>query len=136
MFEESLKEQREVAARSEIERLQRYIADGCREVWEACDLDAFDVDLSLVTSGGNAEQVDAAATVEWHTDRAVHGDVEVGDEFPVIDVVTVYAAVDGPWLPMRDVTRMLSTEAREEIREQVQHELERVLRDRIERGVA
>ena len=131
MTRESILEQRKAAAEAEIARLSAYIAGGCRDPWEGLDedVDVIDVDLALVTGNGNDRTVDAAATVRWRYDRHVWGDTEYGRPFPVVEDVTVYAAVDGQWLPMRDVTEMLSKEARQEVLEAAQAMLDKRERD-------
>lgn len=103
--------EREEAIAGEIQRLREYAAGGCRNFfpsaidWRWIDLD--DGMLSLVSASGNAgPEINAFARVQWHWERRIKGDLEVGPRFPVIDALEVWAAIGKPGLPAQDITHL------------------------------
>lgn len=127
-----IRAQREAAVIAEIQRLREYAESGAYlplDVrFEHMDLDD---GLSLVTAGGNdSPPLHTAARVAWYPERELEGDLEVGKPYPVIEDLQVWAAVDGPDLPMRDITALIGQSALAEISEICERRLEARLRDR------
>lgn len=126
--------QREAAIAAEIQRLREYAESG---VYLPLDIryEHIDLDdgLSLVTAGGNdSPPLHTVARVMWYPERELEGDLEVGAPYPVIEDLQVWATVDGPDLPMRDITALLGQSALAEISGICKERLAWRLRDREE----
>lgn len=122
----------EAAVAAEIQRLRDYLAAGAPKVpldirFEHVDLDDH---MAFVTCDGNDSPVSSVCRVAWHRERELEGDLEVGKPYPVIEELQVWAAVDGPGLPWRDITGLLSEAALAEARAKCEERLEGRLRDR------
>lgn len=124
----------EAAVAAEIQRLRDYLAAGAPMVpldirFEHVDLDDH---MAFVTCDGNDSPVSSVCRVAWYPERKLEGDLEVGKPYPVIEELQVWADVDGPGLPWRDITGLLSEAALAEVRAKCEERLAWRLRDREE----
>lgn len=107
---------REAAVSAEIQRLREYAEGGpflpVDIAYTSIDLDEL---LAFSTASGNAFDIHAVARVRWYPERELEGDREVGDPYPVIEDMEVWAAVAGPGLPMVNVTDRIGEEIRGEV---------------------
>ena len=108
---------REAAVSAEIQRLREYAEGGpflpVDIAYTSIDLDDL---LGFATYTGNTIDIHAVARVSWYPERDLEGDREVGDPYPVIEDMEVWAAVAGPGLPMVNVTDRIGEEIRGEVR--------------------
>lgn len=122
---------REAAASAEIQRLREYAEGGpflpVDIGYAHIDLDEL---LAFSTASGNAFDIHAVARVSWYPERELEGDLEVGDPYPVIEDMQVWAAVAGPGLPMVNVTDRIGEEIRGEVRGFCEARLQSRLADR------
>lgn len=124
--------QREAAVAAEIQRLREYAESAAHlPVDIRFEHMTLDEGLAFVTHNGNdSPPLQTVARVAWYADRHLVGDREVGDPYPVIEELQVWVAVDGPGLPMRDITWLLGDDTIGEIRGEVEASLEARLAQR------